>query len=1238
MAFEGKTITDTESPYVNKFLEFLEANYKKEIERLVGSYPDKRSLDVDFRVLEQFDIELADALLDAPDTLLETAEEAIEQIEIPALEIEKFAPHIRFFNLPKEHEPLVRNIGAKHLGKLIAVEGVVRQITTVMPKLEIAVWRCKHCGNTYKKPQDGQQLAMPSFCECRHRDFDLVPEQSEFIDNQKIQIQEPLEKLKGNEQASTLDIYVSDDLVNRISAGDKTRFCGVLRLYPPEKKKTVYGRYLEALHLEETQRDFDEVEITPDEEKEIRKLAEDPKIYEKLVKSVAPAIYGHETVKESIILQLFGGVKKTLPGNQVIRGNAHVLLVGDPGTGKSQILQATHNIAPKSIYTAGKTTSGVGLCVAPDSMVLNGNGFKRIEDFVEENFCNKEAVEEIPNAWANDFVGRNSCLNQKLKMETGKIYKIWKIKAPKKMVRLRTRLGKELELTKNTSLVRIKNNKLEWVKSADLRKGNFVACPRALPKGSKKNVPTIKFIAKDKNVKVKDNVADLLKEITDCLVKKYGTLQEIAKKIGKSRDTLYAIRNKNHYHAISLSNLTTLCVEAGFSTAELSKHVSEVFVSHGKPMKIPRYLDNEKLAYLAGLALGDGSLYERDDGTSTIRIFSSTEQLLQEIDSISLELFGLEPEKIDDGFRVPARRIKYRVVCEILKAFGLNKDKAKIRISHTATEMPNNVLAKLLQGLFDTDGWVVIGKGYSSSVGLSTISKELAKSLQLALLKFGIQSKLRKRKRAGKISIGKKITVKSKHDQYYVEIRGKQNIGLFEKDIGFNLIEKKKKLKELISLLSEAKTNIDMVPEIQGLLKKEKANWVYSSGRSKISRKKLQEFVNKKGLKSGLLKQLAESDLIWEEIVEKKVFKPSYEFVYDFSIEKEHNFIANGIFVHNTASAVKDDFGEGGWTLKAGALVLSSGGVCMIDELDKMDAEDRSAMHEAMEQGMISIAKAGIVTRFKSDTSILAAANPKMSRFEQFTPFIEQINLPPTLISRFDLFFMIRDVLDKTKDEAITAHILKTHKGGEILSQYKKKGKALEKKTLEDIEAFSAPQVDLDLLGKYISFARQNVFPVMSQEAVQAISEFYIGLRDIGRKDGSYAATHRQLEGLVRLSEASARVRLSDEAMKEDAERAIRLVKASLSDVVTDPETGKIDYDIIMTGQTHTQVTNMRKILEIVRAKAQDQELVPLAEVLGEAEGAGINKDRARDLIAKLEKNGELYRPRHNFLKPTHKD
>ena len=125
--------------------------------------------------------------------------------------------------------------------------------------------------------------------------------------------------------------------------------------------------------------------------------------------------------------------------------------------------------------------------------------------------------------------------------------------------------------------------------------------------------------------------------------------------------------------------------------------------------------------------------------------------------------------------------------------------------------------------------------------------------------------------------------------------------------------------------------------------------------------------------------------------------------IYDLTIEGSHNFIANNIIVHNS--------------------------------------EDRSAMHEAMEQGQVSVAKAGMVTRFKTDTSVLAAANPKLSRFDTFKPFFEQIDLPPSLISRFDLFFMIRDTLNKERDEMIAAHILSSHKVGEQMLQMQRAGK-----------------------------------------------------------------------------------------------------------------------------------------------------------------------------------------------------
>jgi replicative DNA helicase Mcm len=112
-------------------------------------------------------------------------------------------------------------------------------------------------------------------------------------------------------------------------------------------------------------------------------------------------------------------------------------------------------------------------------------------------------------------------------------------------------------------------------------------------------------------------------------------------------------------------------------------------------------------------------------------------------------------------------------------------------------------------------------------------------------------------------------------------------------------------------------------------------------------------------------------------------------------------------------------------------------------------------------------------------------------------------------------------------------------------------------------------------------------------------------------------------------------VRLSDTVEKQDADRAIRLLKSSLRDVVTDPETGKIDIDIIATGQTHSQVDLMRKVLGIIKEKNEQMDSVPLKDVMDEAAAMNIDAEKADDIIRKLERKGEIYRPKHGFVKPT---
>ncbi len=140
-----------------------------------------------------------------------------------------------------------------------------------------------------------------------------------------------------------------------------------------------------------------------------------------------------------------------------------------------------------------------------------------------------------------------------------------------------------------------------------------------------------------------------------------------------------------------------------------------------------------------------------------------------------------------------------------------------------------------------------------------------------------------------------------------------------------------------------------------------------------------------------------------------------------------------------TATAVKDEFGDGRWTLEAGALVLADMGIAAVDEMDKMRTEDRSALHEAMEQQSISVAKAGITATLRCRCALLGAANPKLGRFDAYTPISEQINMPAALLSRFDLIFVMQDMPDPKLDEAIAEHILKTHRVGEMIVQHSKK-------------------------------------------------------------------------------------------------------------------------------------------------------------------------------------------------------
>jgi replicative DNA helicase Mcm len=677
---------------------FLKRYHKKELADLQREFPHSRSLLIDYRKLEKFNISFADDLLKNPDKVIKDVKETLVSIG-PFKKSDADQINVRFHNLPRKIA--VRDIRADNINSFVTVEGIMRKITEVRPRIVYGFFVCSSCDKTFEVPQKFGKFTEPEFCDkCEKKTrMELIPARSRFIDSQKLRIQESPEGLRGGEQPQSLDIDVADDLTGKVAPGDRIVVNGILRSMQREVrgvKHTLFDIFLECNSIEITEKEFTEVEIADKDEEAIQALSKDEHLDRKVVHSIAPTIYGNEDVKEAIALQLFGGIAKEMPDASHLRGDIHILLVGDPGIAKSQILRYVVKISPRGIYTSGKSSTSAGL----------------------------------------------------------------------------------------------------------------------------------------------------------------------------------------------------------------------------------------------------------------------------------------------------------------------------------------------------------------------------------------------------------------------------------------------------------------------------------------------------------------------------------------------------------TATAVKDEFGDGRWTLEAGALVLADMGIAAVDELDKMAKEDRSALHEAMEQQSISIAKAGITASLRSRCALLGAANPKLGRFDQWSPIGDQINMPASLLSRFDLIFVMTDQPDQQRDEAIAAHILKAHSVGElVVRQAKNPIPGVDPEYIERELIPVKPPIEPELLRKYIAYSKRNCYPVLSDEAKATLVDYYLRLRNLADPSKPVPVTARQLEALVRLAEASARMRLSDLIEKSDADRVVRIVDACLRQIAYDPKTGAFDIDKVVTGIPKQTRDLIRAIKEAVRTLGGESgNRAPIPAVVDAVIAQGFERERIQKQIEELLRAGEAIEPRHGIL------
>ncbi len=1018
---------------IDRLTEFLSEFYKNEL--ITAAAEGRKFVIVDFSLIDKFDIELADWLLENPEDTFAAAEEAVRQIDTGLAEAKI---RLRLTNVPESRETRIRTMRSEHIGKIIVVEGFVRRASEIRPEVSEAIFQCTECGNKISVIQTERIIRSPTDCEScdNKRNFKLV--EQKLYDARWITIEEPAEITSG-ERPSNVMVYLKEDLTsprmqNRTDPGNRIKIVGVLKELPRRFKGTRSRQmdiYVDANYIESIEAEWEELEISNEDEQKIIELANDPMIYKKLVGSVAPALYGLDEVKEAISLQLFGGEMKILRDKTRVRGDIHLLLVGDPS------------------------------CIVGDERIVLGNG-----SIVKIESVGKRHLEKI---------NLPVLLGEGYSRGVAKVFHKYETQPTIEII---TESGKSIRGTFNHPLL----TKGGWKRLDEMKVGDEVRTIRWIP----------------------------------CSIHKY---QKTGWKVPADK------------------------------------------VGQAKNIKIPQLL-GEKLAAIMGYLISDGYVMKYRVGCT---VNYNELDLVPKLKKLFRDAFGLEA-------RVDLKKNKFgtnqelvfnsKVLADILK-FVKTK-----RIPDIVMRSKNSVASSFLSWLYDGDGSVICGGRGKNGVLYKAKDIELLRDIQILLLRFGIHSRI----------YGDNLM-----------IRQSNSILKFIKSVGFNVRKKRLRLDML-------RTRI-----------------------MKISRRR--------------------HGKNWERVTRVLPGEPAI--VYDVEVPKHEKFIANGIVSHNTAKSAimkvvsnliprgkyvsgkgvtaagltatvtKDEDFLGGWVLEAGALVMCNRSMISIDEFEKVEKGDQAALHEAMEQQTISIAKANIIATLPARTSILAGGNPKLGRFDPYLPIKDQIDIPETLLSRFDLKFMLRDRPNPEIDAKIADHIMRTRFFAESEAE---------------------PIIKGDTIKKYVAYARKNCHPQMSQEAADELRNFYLTLRGRSGDESPISITPRQYEALIRLAEAAAKVQLRSVVNKEDAMRSINLMKSSLGMFGFDLETGKIDIDRVEgLKTTASQRSRIRVMIDVIDdlAKAHGRD-IPVDDLLKQARQEGL--DAPEDILRKMLNEGMLFQPRHGII------
>ena len=914
---------------VTGFEEFFAERWYDEVTSAVRAGDE--DVQVDMQAVDEYNLELMDMLRSSPEDALDAAEEAVNSLDVSS----SAELSVRFDNPPEEDFVLLRNLRSKHIGRMVPVAGMIKRASQVKPEVVSATFECQSCAQQVVKEQDSTELKSPYKCEsCGSRKFQPVEKQ--MTDTQAITLEESPDEREGSEQPSTLSVRLEGDLTDpdfqrKVIPGNEAVVVGEVKERPLKKKSKKFDMYMDANNLVPTQQEFEELELTEGEIEDIEEMASEPDIFDRIIDSIAPSIFGHRQVKKAIALQLFGGVKKTREDGVKSRGDIHILLIGEPGTGKSQLLQFAGELAPKGRYVVGKSSTGAGLCVTGDTLVATEEGIRPIEDIVE-----REISYPVSSETTTSYDGRLYSYGEDgIELEDGSA--MWRM-PPKQCRRITTSYGKHIEASENTDVLIAGKNGVEWKKISEISEGDYVAAPRRLDVEIQTPECVDFFDFGNEKLKLSDeSISYLRSEMTE----RYGSLRTAAEELGLPESFVYTSMRKRY---IPYRRLQYILSE--LSVREDEVEIERAMLRNGHDFRIPSSFDQDMM-YLLGLVFGDGDINISQD-IGRVRLSNSNEEILSEAKTIISEKFDRDPDIERQEGKVPYIRLGLRTVATFFRNTGMASPKKGLEIDYRLTTAEN--ADAFLRGLMDADGCVVSREGGSDSVQLSTISGRLAEQVQLMLETFGVKAKKRERDRRGSYGRADGHHIETRSIQHHLEITG-SDIDTYREKIGFSTQYKSQELEEITG--KQRNPNKDTIPAselLEDAETKPGRHWSYFNQSKNPSRERARQIVQEVELEESTrrrIQQMAGSNLAWEQVAETE--KTGEKELYDLTVPETHNFIGNGIVTHNTASVVKEE-STGEFSLEAGAVVLAHKGMAAIDEIDKMDKQDRSSLHEAMEQ------------------------------------------------------------------------------------------------------------------------------------------------------------------------------------------------------------------------------------------------------------------------------------------------